>query len=96
MNRKLSAHASGKLAAQGRPLGHCVAWLWAAQAVPKEDHAKLRRGGGAFKDLVNFDVRKRARDFAEADSELAVWMARNEVQERPRREGEDIEPVRVP
>ena len=96
MNRKLTGHPSASRSAQGRPLGHLVAWLWASDVTPKAEHAKLRRGKGLHANLVSHDVRSRARSFLEEDPHFVEWLERTGAQERPRRDGEEPEPRDVP
>ena len=44
MNRSLTGNNSGNRSAQGRPVGHLVAWLWAGASCHKDQHGLLRIG----------------------------------------------------
>ena len=102
MNRTLRAPPEGKRVSQGRPVGHLVAWLWAADAVghDRNAHAALRRGGGAaykhLAHLVSQEVRRRARKFMYENAGFVSWLDRVEAVERPLRPGEPDEPIALP
>ncbi len=96
MNRTLEGAANGT-SAQGRPLCHLIAWLWAAPRTKERSvRADLRRGKGTLAAQVSFERRPRARRLTEANPRFQEWKRVVGMAERPRRPAEAEEPEGLP
>ena len=95
MNRTLKANV--RRLAQGRPLGHLVAWLLAGSASnERSDHQDLRTGKGTLAEFVSHESRVHAREHVQGRRDFQHWSKKCQVVERAQRPAEPVEPINLP